>query len=211
MEIGYLENVKLYSGCFYRPMWSKGVRLHKTYYKTYKKYKSFTEALFKVSNSKKFYIEIINPNASGMVPIDAFGLSKIDYALGMRGYAKKRIIYGGTINGVTNIYGETYELHFYNGNELCDSDVSIDYGYLYGNKDFKENDILIDMSGTRDKMIVRRNFSDKKYLNQIISSKTDLHFFFINPELDEYNPNTDEYNFDVTGIVPVTNLVKAEG
>lgn len=210
MEIRYLEYVKLYNGCLYRPIIITGDKLRKTKYKTHKRYRSFIEALSKVCDEQKFYIEIIDPNASGMVPADINGLSVIDYALGVKGYAKKRIIYGGNINGNVNIYGESYELNFFDDEDMCDSCVSIDYGYLYGNKNFKEGDIVIDVSGERDKMIVRKDFSDTNYLNEIIKSKADLHFIFISPAIDEYNPNTDDYNFDITGIIPVANLKKAE-
>lgn len=209
MEIKFLDKVELYPGCYYRAQF---VARRQILYRSHKKYRSFKQALFKVSNEEDFRIEIINPNVSGWFnPEEFYGMERIDYVNKMKKYAKRRIIYGNNIDGKITIYGEYFETNFIDPEDgrYHDSCIFIDYGYLYGDYDFKEGDIVEDITGVRDKMKFLENISDKQYLHKKVYSE-DIYYLFIIPSILESNPRTGEFYMDITEIIPVTNLKLVE-
>ena len=209
MEIKFLDKVELYPGCYYRAQFTARRQI---LYRSHKKYRSFKQALSKVSNEKKFRIEIINPNVSGWFnPEEFYGMERIDFVNEMKKYAKCRTIFGNNIDGKITIYGEYFEVKFKSPGDRYqhDSCTCIDYGYLYGDYDFKEGDIVEDITGTRDKIKFLEDISDKHYLHKKIYL-WDMYDLFIIPAMLEYNPTVDEFHIDLTEIVPVTNLKLVE-
>lgn len=209
MEIKFLDKVELYPGCYYRAQFTARRQI---LYRSHKKYRSFKQALSKVSNEKKFRIEIINPNVSGWInPKEFYGMERIDYVNTVRKYAKSRTIFGNNIDGKITIYGEFFNVDFIDPEDgRChESCMFIDYGYLYGDYDFKEGDVVEDITGFRDKMKFIKGIDHKNYFHDPIKPEN-IYYQFIIPTMEEYNPMVDDFTFDLTEIIPVTNLKLVE-
>jgi len=208
LKIEYLDKVELYPGCYYRALFNAKRDM---LYRSYKKYRSFKQALSKVSDEKEFAIEIINPNISGWFNSKEFyGMKRIDFVNTMRKYAKRRIVRGNNIDGKITIYGEYFETYYIDDNgDNSESCFIIDYGYLYGDYDFKEGDIVEDITGFRNKMKFIKSIDHKNYFHDPIKPEN-IYYQFIIPTMEEYNPIVDDFTFDLTEIIPVTNLKLVE-